>query len=580
MIAKHCWKYLPASLGLIVLFALSSELRSQAKPSASITVLTPSGAPSDTIPEGEDYFNLELGDPRDMNQRLDLRYQYPDVTNISVQDGLWTGYGSNYVFPLFPGISGAANIGQTGQDFPIDGDRFTRFSVRAQSSASGAVSLYYYTGPFTGGGWMGSGSLVAGEMHTFQWDTTWSGDVAGLRLSISGNPFVVDWIRLTEPAASPVYAITWAATDVSWVNIYCDTDTDPSVLDHQIASWVDADDGSYIWETGYLASDTYYVYIEDTQNPSTAAYSAGPLTIKPMPVLDITAPSRTSGDDYATVEIGNSWDMSDSADVAFQSHLASVSFDGIMHATTSGGDPYLHLSSAGRDTIETDYYKYLTWRFYVEGDWADSWKRLGGDPDDRWGVSRVYADATGPWSTYSDVIPWEGWHVYQMDLSRSGGKYYLDDTTSSDPGWNGPASTIRLDILEPYAEDRWPIHLDYVLLTADPRPSGDQYVIQWQVVQGEPITTTLYYTTDPDTDACDNGGTFIGQFALSDPAPPTGPYQVYLPLMMSSEVAPSGNAYAWNSLPSTPDEYYVQILADDGLNRTCWTSTAPLVIDP
>ena len=124
----------------------------RAQPMASITVLSPSGSASDLVPEGEDYFTLVLGDPRDVNQRLDLRYQYAAVTNISVENGLWSGRGSNYVYPLFPGMPGAASIGQTGQDSPIDGDRFTQFSVRAQTDAGRNIRLTYYTGPFSGPG--------------------------------------------------------------------------------------------------------------------------------------------------------------------------------------------------------------------------------------------------------------------------------------------------------------------------------------------------------------------------------------------------------------------------------------------
>jgi hypothetical protein len=222
--------------------------------------------------------------------------------------------------------------------------------------------------------------------------------------------------------------------------------------------------------------------------------------------------------------------------------------------------------------------KYLTWRFYVEGDWANSPKRLGGDPD-RWGVSRVLVDPAGDLNTFNDVIPWEGWHTYQMDLSRGGGTYYLDDVSPGPgPGWNGLRSVVRLDFLEPKSDDRWRIHLDYVLLTADPRPDGDgHYEIQWRILQGDPITTTLYYTTAP-TSSC--GGTLIGRIVHSG-SPLPGPFRVYLPLVMAGEASsPSLRTYTWSDPPTTPGEYYIQILTEDGLNATCWTSNAPLVVDP
>jgi hypothetical protein len=368
---------------------------------------------------------------------------------------------------------------------------------------------------------------------------------------------------------------------VGSVDIYCDTDTDSAVLDHEVASGVTASGGSYTWYPGYLAPGTYYVYIRDSGDPGTGAYSPGPLTIRPAPVAEVVAPSRTSGDDYAATELADSWDMSDSGDISWKHGLDSVTYSGgQMHATTVGLDNYVLFDSAGDDTIETDYYRYVTWRFYVEGDWADSRERLGGGSE-RWGVIRVFVQTGWGWSVYNDVIPWEGWNVYQMDLSRGGGKYYLDGTAPpSDPGWNGTASTMRLDFLEPMSGDSWPIHLDYFTLTADPRPDGSgDYEIQWQIQQGEPVTTTLYYTTNPGTSSCESGGTYIGQIVPASSSPPPGPFRVYLPLVLNEGVPSDATAFTWTSLPAS-GTYYVQISTDDGLNRTCWTSDAPLVIDP
>ena len=573
------------SLGMAVCLLLAFAGDSQARPSASIVVVSPGGGLSDTVPEGEDYFTLELGDPRDMNQRLDLRFQHPDtgypgITNIAVENGLWRGYGGNRVFPLFCGFGdAAANLGQTGQDYPIDTQRFNYFSVRARSTEDTIVRLYYWQGAFTGNGSAGAKSLTSGGMHTLHWDASHylPSEVAGLMLQIEGNPFAVDWVRLTDPGTSPDYTIRWTASDVSYVNIYCDTDTDPTVLDHRINSGlVDADAGVYSWKTGYLAPGTYYVYIEGSDG-SAGAYSPGPLTILPAPIAEIIAPSRTSGDDYATVELGNSWDMSDSADLERENDLSPVSFSsGLMHATTVGADPYIHLSSAGKDTIETDYYKYLTWRFYVEGEWADSRQLLNG-PGDRWGVTRAFVDTAGDWSLFNDVVPWEGWHIYQMDLSRGGGTFYLDDTASpTDVGWNGLASTMRLDLLEPYLDDRWPVHLDYVLLTADPRPENDEtYEIEWKVLQGEPITTTVYYSSNPDA-SCE-GSSLLWRSTDTNPQPPAGPYRVYLPLVMSG--GGGSTRFVWDVSTLSPGQYYVKIELDDGFNQTCWTSDAPLVIE-
>jgi hypothetical protein len=577
------WKPLAMLTALLAGLIMVPRMSTGAGTLAAIEVLSPSGAAADVLPEGEDYFTLVLGDPRDMNERLDLRFQYDNVTNISVQDGLWRGYGGSHVFPLFFPFPGAANIGQTGDLYPIDGGRFSRFSIRARSTggSSANVSINLIIGEFESSVGGGSRLLQNDGMHTLWWDTGRSGEFSGLQLNISGSPFVVDWVRLTDPDTSPAYTVTWSTTDVSRVNIYSDTDTDPSVKD-QIADEVDAERGSYRWETGYLAPGTYYVYVEDADNPAgVGAYSPGPLTIRPAPVVEVLNPSRTSGPDYATDTLGNPWDFADSSDVALTYHLQDVTYGGgQLHAVTNGVDPHVRPKLAGTDSIDADYYKYLTYRLYVEGDWAHSFRRLGGGPD-RWGVNRLILDLGIQINTFNDVIPWEGWHVYQMDLSRPGeegpGTYYLDDEANQvGPGWTGLHSKIRLDFLEPLADDRWPIHLDYVLLTADPRPdSSGECHVQWRLLQGEPITTTLYYATDPAT-PCDDA-TPISQFAPSDPVPPPGPFRTYLPLVMTGSVESS---FAWDVSSFPPGAYYVKVLADDGLNRTCWTSGAPLVIDP
>lgn len=572
------WILITISIALLV-----SSLSFRAQPNGSIVVLSPSGAPSDVVGEGEDYFTLELGDPRDMNQRLDLRYQHLNVTHINVQNGLWTAYGGTRVFPLFPGFGdAAANIGQTGVDHPIDGNRFDYFSMRVSAGSSEPVYLVVHENSILDEqiAWHAP-SFAANEMHTLHGtpDVTWPASIAGLRINLAGNPFVFDWVRLTDRSASPNYSIHWNATGVSQVNLYADVDRDPSVLDHLIAGNVNASSGSYSWATGYLAPGSYYVYIEDAGDPGTGAYSSGPLRIQPAPIASITAPSRSSGPDYATQELGNPWDMSSSADIGMTQHLSGISFSGgQMHATSVGDDPYIILPSAGPQTIETDYYKYLTWRLYIEGDWANSGDKILGDTD-RWGVIRLLVDPSeADLNTFNDVIPWEGWHTYQMDLSRGNGTYYLDNgIPGPGPGWNGLRSELRWDPLEPHADDRWPIHLDYILLTADPRPQGSSYEIEWEITQGQPVTTTLLYSTSPN-DACE-AGTVIVELGNEDPVSPPGPYRVYLPVVRKDVGSSASRSYLWTDLPSTPGSYYVKIVLDDGLNRTCWRSNAPLVIE-
>ena len=64
----------------------------------------------------------------------------------------------------------------------------------------------------------------------------------------------------------------------------------------------------------------------------------------------------------------------------------------------------------------------------------------------------------------------------------------------------------------------------------------------------------------------------------TDAQPPAGPYRVYLPLVMSG--GGGSTQFVWDVSTLSPGQYYVKIELDDGFNKTCWTSDAPLVIEP
>jgi hypothetical protein len=566
-----------------------------------VTVTSPSGAASDVVADGDDFFTRALGDPRDMNDRLDLRWQQ-NVSNISVSGGLWEGdfEAGSTIYAHFPGLDkGAANIGPIGEQYPINTATYTQLSFRAHSPVGASYRWWAFPDLQSDGrvGPVASGSLAAGQwqLYTHSLGSGWSGSMQGLQLQLqdAASDFRLDWVRLTDPSTSPTFEITWGGAGSGEVDIYCDDDT--NFGNGTIARIVDdtADDGSFTWQTAAFPPGAYYIYIEHSSDGAgNGDYSSGPLTVVETPILDFTAPSVTSGEDYATAVVGDAWDMDGWNDVLGGGnpvfswtwhHLENVSFDGQMHASTTGNDPFIYTTVDLDNPIDADKYKYLTWNWYAEGEPVNADERLL-SANKGW-VTRFHYfveypyDTTRDMNTLNDLIIWEGWNTYTVDLSQG----YLDDAQPGPgPGWTGTKTGLRFDFLE--GQSPSDIHVDEVLLTADPTAqSGSSYAIEWEIQASDrPMTITLWYDNDtnpnnafPDTEPIATLGPGGG-----GPLPP-GPYYVYLPLALKNYAPglPTENAYSWSVPGGLSGAYYLYAEVDDGLNEVGWYSDVPLVIE-
>lgn len=142
-------------VSLSFLWLGSYTLLTWAAPAANpaVTVLSPSGAASDAVGEGDDYFTQVLNDPRDMNNREDAMWQMFDVHNISFANGLWSGDSTNasgnwsMIYFLFPGhsfappMSSVAEIGQTGWNYPIQGSKYKQSALDSRRPRRGAGGM-------------------------------------------------------------------------------------------------------------------------------------------------------------------------------------------------------------------------------------------------------------------------------------------------------------------------------------------------------------------------------------------------------------------------------------------------------
>lgn len=572
---------------------------------ATVDVTSPSVATTDVIPEGDDFFTRVLGDPRDMNDRLDLRWQVY-VSDISVSDGIWQGTfadgggswsSTGSVFIHYPGFNtGAANIGPIGTQYPIDADTYSQLSFRLHLPPG---STEYYLTSFAGliadvENTIGTRDAYAGwNVYTTTLGGGWSGQMQGLRIfpEAAGGEVQFDWIRLTDPDTSP-FEVTWTGPGSGTVDIYCDDDTNFSNGTIAQIAGDEPDDGSFTWKTAAFPPGDYYIYIEHSDDdPGEGAYSSGPLTVVPAPILDFSVPSMTSGEDYATAVVDNPWDMDGWNDVLSDGTwdwtwhgLNNVSFDGQMHARVVSAESFIYLLVKVKKPIDASKYKYLTWRWYVEGDWTNSYDRLisanGWMTRFHYFVEYPY-DITRDMNTLNDVIIWEGWNTYTVDLSQG----YLDDgAPGPGPGWTGTKTGLRFDFMEAGIND-FDIHVDYVLLTADPTAqAGGTYDIEWTLQASDrPMTITLKYDDDQNPD------NFVDTIAVLAPGtgggtPPPGPHFIYLPLVVRNydpETPPTENAYRWTIPSGLSGSYYIYAEVDDGLNDVAgWYSEAPLVISP
>jgi hypothetical protein len=385
------------------------------------------------------------------------------------------------------------------QNTPINAGLFKRFSFRMNSQ--GLNPGQYYTWQIF---WRQAGSpefrsiafqgeLRAGE-HTYSVDLSnvpgWSGNLEFLRLDIASNAnmnnsvFDFDWVALT---------------------------------------------------TGFVPGS-------ESELQSTHTIS-GPVTVKEAPRVDITAPSRTSGADYATSVLGDPWDMCNSSDISrtneieslrFANCIASYTDDLATHQTTPlTGDPQLTLRTGAfyddkRTPIDTLRYRYVTYR-YKENRTQDTM---------RGSVNRFVFWPNVPQdnTTLHAVVTNEGWETYSVDLANAP----VEPTTPRTWTQTGYAPYFRFDPNE-FPGEKVSGELDYILLTS--QPWADQsYTIQWSRTGGDAgATVRLYADTDLDPH---NGKTFIGQTIMN------------------------AGSFLWNTAGVAEGNYYIFMELSDGASGT------------
>lgn len=623
--------FVVASIIVIGLFlGMLAPLSVEASPNAqtSLQIIEPNGK-DDTLAEVDEFATLQMGDPWDMAEISDLQQIHTADSffeNERFADGIFYGNmtygdGREYIMPLYAGAvnNDAIRIGRIGYNYPIDADRYRYLTFRMYSDGPvcrqgligwseddtraeevSGISNGFYVPPQPCENKTPGWDIYTLDLKAIglQWgQKPWSGVIRELRIiPVGGVPagteIRMDWIRLTKenPTTARPYTIRWQG-GTGALSIYASRGD--TVLDEQdiLVDTVDAAARQYVWQTGVMEAGTYFIYLTDG---TTGAWSPGPLVLNTPPVARIEAPSMTSGPDYASLEKGNPWDMNDEQDIdlnpppPFNICMDEIQFsDGIFHARTPRCPDYLPHNTpmiflGGMDyyppgtpdpEVNTQHYRFLSFRYYIEGEqslpngWIARffwWKQNAND-------NGTIEDPT----TGRDIILYEGWNTYKLDLTAPDA---IDETDVTGIPWQ-QAHPNRL-VLEPNellpASSPGYIHLDWIKLTAmNQVVGGSPYTVVFAATKSD-LSYQVYYDTDRNPD---NGRTPIEIY--SPKAPPPGEFRVFIPHVTKrfsggSLPQPSGNQVRWDTANVPAGQYWISVDVDDGYNATTWYSETPI----
>jgi hypothetical protein len=549
---------------------------------------------ANVVPEGVDWFTAVLGQPRDMSSSSQVRW-VENLYRPAIVDGQFkTDVGPNGKLSiLYPGMGpGALNETAIGATRPINANSYRRLVVRAHVAE--AVRLFVWGfrhGYDEHAVLVGDTTLAAGwGTYVIGLNGSWNGTQQGLSLVFpdGAQDLRIDWVRLLRTTDVSWVTARWQPVGRRSVDVLIDDNRDP--LDgfvHTVGTGL-LDDGQESWSPDILPPGRYFVYVRRAgSRPATGSYAGSPVRVEPTPILRFAIPSWLSGEDYATRELKNPWDMNGPDDLfaggdwRWSWHglsSAPIFRDGALHASNSGRDPYFFLNVDPNRPIDTSRYRYLSWRWRVDAPRLHSPQRL----DAAHGLmTRFHYYGSWPYrgdsmNTSNDVLIWDGWNIYTVDLWRG----HLDDASpGAGPGWSGMKAGLRFDPLE--ATQRFDFQVDWIRLTADHYVrAGSDFRIHWSQRPGTlPQRVRLYIDTDDDWD---NGThAFIGEAyrASSGGVSPgaTAGHRVYLPLASASRAA---RWFAWHVPRHLRGRFHIAAEVSNGFTTTHWYSSGQVLVVP
>jgi hypothetical protein len=336
---------------------------------------------------GPDYATDVLRDPWDFSNVEDVSPEAGDSAN-------WTDFAVNS--PAHPGVAGgttlntdaqigllnsgfftAVNAGKMGVNFPIDTSRYQKVSFRMSSTALDFPVFYWFHTTWLDpadaalapdfdrnlGGTFAAQTVLGYKTFVIDLATEgrddgvadpaadWTASVVrGLRLDPSqtaGQSVFVDWVRLTVKDSDPaavMQQISWTGgTGPATITV---TDAGGTVLPITSAPV----SSPFNWYYGILPPGAYTLTITNSVAQSKA------FTINHPPTVQVTDPSRTTGQDYATRVKQNPWDMDAVSDIFLTGSdnittpdFNFAGFPQMLTATNTSSDPNITLLSNGNN---------------------------------------------------------------------------------------------------------------------------------------------------------------------------------------------------------------------------------------
>ena len=579
-IEGHRWMTWIGSFVLLALLVGPGAVRAQ----VPVSIVSPTQG--QRLAATPDYATEVLGDPWDFSNRED--YSLWEFENAGLSDlgldgqGLLTGTFATddaTVGLLYRGLYGGVNPGRSGRRFPIDPMVYSKLAFKLAAAPGEVSQVFWYhyphdhpTGANRFGGLFVPGQTAAG-FRILVVDLTsanlgvpgedWTaGPVLGLRLDPNGTSNSIgqqmrlDWVRLVPGDSSPLslaLAIEWTGPPGSYDLSVQELGTDPAEP-LVIASGISGT--TFGWRYDILPPGPYRLTVT---HPGSGGSATVDFVINSPPIAQVTDPDETGGDDdFATLVLGDSWDMSDPGDVVRVDNLASSDFSGGQFNGTSvtgeiGRDSQVWLLKNDTNPaplIDPSRFHRLTYRYTLDGPF---------DPGPGGSVARVFWGAIlnhpEMLSTSEDIVVWSGPNSYTIDLStlRVGTDLGIEPTGPGELWGDGMKRFFRFDPHEGAAGRAF--HIDDVRLAADDRVSpGGQFTIRWTWSDGDAgdaPTVTLYDDTDQDST---NGKTLI-----------------------ASGLPAADGQYVWTA-PSTVGTHYIYAEISDGLNTTARYATGPLQV--
>ncbi len=599
-------------------FFLVALLLSATTFAQSISLTGPS---NQVFEDADEYFTDVWSNPKDFNDKCDMGSDGHYFSPQTTAGGIWSGTHPFVTGPILgiipvPVLGGQLayreNCGRIGLHYPLDTGKYNHLSFRNRHSTPSDYSImwskenaYAIQGKqFKDGYFLNSGLLARTPANKFSIKShdmladapasfPWDQQVMGLSIFSSllqpvGGNIAYDWVRIIDPSTSPVVEFTWKSNNPSPSSndhTVIFVDNNKSGFDGEIIEAGLGTNGSVEIMTGILPAGTYYFYAELRSSSGAAPILrarsgyVGPITINGKPSVQITSPSRTSGQEYSAAERGDPWDMNQSTDVgnlldlngnetpsAFRGFHNYFFSNGFFHATSDDDpsfgnvDTQVYLSTHPSRPVDPLRYRYFCHKMQVDpsilpldGDFAQH--NIAG-----W-VARLvwFSRATGKigQSHAHDIIERSnifpdyenGFTTFCMDL-------WDDATHQSGTRWTdmGSVDVVRFDPLE--AADPNTFIIDEAGLYAENAVDSNQlYEINWTLTdpENDSLTVQLYYDNDKVG--------FDGKLIRTIPSQNVG-----------------NGSFTWNTADVPDGRYYIYARVSDQRSTTLTYSDTQIIV--